>query len=240
MRLAVIALGIIVAVVSPLAAQAQAASDASSQPPTWLTIDVVVAAFLFAVIGSLAMVVIARSTSNRLANNTALTGDKALEASRIALGYNLVLAGMVLAFLVAVVSIALLGVAKIGDIVAIVTSVTGIIGTLIASFFAVQAAGAGRSQAMDLAAGNQPSAPTYKIAPVTGPAAGATAVSITGNGLTGVTAVNFGGTPGANLNVVNDGSITVETPPGTAGEVDILLVYVSPAVNQTIGKFSYV
>lgn len=62
------------------------------------------------------------------------------------------------------------------------------------------------------------------ITPVTGDVAGGTTVTITGAGFTGATAVNFGANAGANLTVVSDTRLTVESPAGAAGAVDVQVV----------------
>jgi large repetitive protein len=61
------------------------------------------------------------------------------------------------------------------------------------------------------------------VSPGDGPASGGgTAVTITGTGFTGATAVDFGaGNPAATFTVVNDGKITTTSPAGTAGTVDV-------------------
>lgn len=69
------------------------------------------------------------------------------------------------------------------------------------------------------------------IDPDAGPLAGGTVVTITGENLTGATGVNFGGTPGTAFTVVSDTEITVTTPAGTAGAVDVVLL--SPNGNVT-------
>ena len=57
------------------------------------------------------------------------------------------------------------------------------------------------------------------ISPTNGPAAGGTSVTITGSGLTGTTAVSFGGTPAASFIVNSDTSITAVSPAHAAGSV---------------------
>ena len=66
-----------------------------------------------------------------------------------------------------------------------------------------------------------PAAPTVTgLSPTSGPAAGGTLVTITGTGFTGATAVDFGTTPATNVTVVNDTTITADSPAGT-GIVDV-------------------
>jgi len=50
-----------------------------------------------------------------------------------------------------------------------------------------------------------------------GPAAGGTSLTITGTGFTNASAVNFAGTPFTSITVNGDTSITLSTPPSTAG-----------------------
>jgi hypothetical protein len=58
------------------------------------------------------------------------------------------------------------------------------------------------------------------VSPGGGPAAGETAVTLTGTGFTGATGVSFGASPGTDLKVVSDTVITVTSPPGS-GTVDV-------------------
>ncbi|WP_147437378.1 IPT/TIG domain-containing protein [Micromonospora musae] len=76
-------------------------------------------------------------------------------------------------------------------------------------------------------------APTItSVVPDQGPSTGGTTVTITGTGLTGATGVNFGDTPGTNLVVDPSGtSLTVVTPPGTPGTVDVTVLI--PGANAT-------
>jgi hypothetical protein len=62
------------------------------------------------------------------------------------------------------------------------------------------------------------------VTPATGFTTGGTTVTLTGSGFTGATAVDFGSTPGTGLNVSNDTSMTVTSPIGSAGPVDITVV----------------
>lgn len=61
------------------------------------------------------------------------------------------------------------------------------------------------------------------IAPATGPAAGGTAVTITGTYLSGVEGVTFDGVAATNLKVVNDNKVTCTTPANTAGPSDVVV-----------------
>lgn len=76
-------------------------------------------------------------------------------------------------------------------------------------------------------------APTItSVVPNEGPSTGGTTVTITGTGLGGATGVNFGNTPGTNLVVDPSGtSLTVVTPPGTPGTVDVTVLI--PGANAT-------
>lgn len=62
------------------------------------------------------------------------------------------------------------------------------------------------------------------ITPSSGSTAGGTAVTIIGAGFTGATAVNFGSTAGTAFTVVSDRKITVTSPAGSVGLVDITIV----------------
>lgn len=57
------------------------------------------------------------------------------------------------------------------------------------------------------------------VSPSTGPVTGGTTVTITGTGLTGTTAVLFGGIPASSLDVMSDGQIQVVSPGGSSGMV---------------------
>jgi heme/copper-type cytochrome/quinol oxidase subunit 2 len=76
--------------------------------------------------------------------------DKDLEALRISYGFWLVVGALLITLLVLVITLSALAPAapKTTDIGAIIGAVTGVIGTLTAAFFGIQAAGAGRSQAL--------------------------------------------------------------------------------------------
>ncbi|GAB3984884.1 IPT/TIG domain-containing protein [Plantactinospora veratri] len=83
-------------------------------------------------------------------------------------------------------------------------------------------------------------APTITdVEPDQGPTSGGTTVTITGTGLTGATGVTFGGNLGTNL-VVNPAgtSLTVTTPAGAAGPVDVVVLLAGPDATAPDG-FAY-
>lgn len=61
------------------------------------------------------------------------------------------------------------------------------------------------------------------ISTTAGPAAGGTQVTLTGSGFAGAVQVLFGATPGQDLKVVDDHTLTVTTPPGT-GTVSVAVL----------------
>jgi len=174
--------------------------------------------------------------------------DKNLEGLRIIYGFWLIVAGLLMTLAVAILALtALKPVDKIStaDVVAVITSVTGVIGTLIAAFFGIQAAGAGRSQAMSalgqLQAQNAGNQGTFDMNPSYGPREGNTLISITGNGLSNATCVNFGSTPGTNLEIVNDGLLHITSPaaPQNLYDADVTVVFPPSTSNAAVGKFHY-
>jgi uncharacterized Tic20 family protein len=174
--------------------------------------------------------------------------DKALEALRIVYGFWLIVYALLIALLVLVVTLSVFapGTGNSSDIVAIIGTVTGLITTLTAAFFGIQAAGAGRSQAMttltQLKAQGPSGAVAYKLEPSYGPHSGGTRVSISGNGFTGANAVNFGVTPGANFVFENDGLVHANSPPAPTGvdEAKVFIIFpdISPP-NREVGSFYY-
>jgi hypothetical protein len=76
------------------------------------------------------------------------------------------------------------------------------------------------------------------VTPASGSTSGGTAVTITGTNLDSTDSVTFGGTP-APFAVVNATTLSVVTPPGTAGAVDVVVT--NPAGSDTAtGAFTYV
>ena len=83
------------------------------------------------------------------------------------------------------------------------------------------------------------SAPTIaSVSPSSGPAAGGTAITITGTNLTGATSVTVGGVAATSVNVASATSITALTPAGTAGAQAIVVTTVGGAATLSEG-FTY-
>jgi uncharacterized Tic20 family protein len=105
--------------------------------------------------------------------------DKALEELRIVYGFWLIIAVLLIAFLVFVVTLTVIPpdtTTRASDIVAIAGTVTGLITTLTAAFFGIQQAGAGRSQALSALAQSTRAdgAAVGKLDPSYGPHSGGT------------------------------------------------------------------
>lgn len=76
------------------------------------------------------------------------------------------------------------------------------------------------------------------LAPTSGPTSGGTAVTVTGTNLDSTDSVTFDGAT-APFAVVNATTLSVVTPPGTAGAVDVVVT--NPAGSATeVGGFTYV
>jgi len=119
-----------------------------------------------------------------------------------------------------------------------------LITTLTAAFFGIQQAGAGRSQALTALAQSTRAggAVVGKLDPSYGPHSGGTKLSITGNGFTGASGVNFGATPGTNFKVENDGLVTVNSPPAQPKDSEVKVYVVFPSIsppNSEVGTFYY-
>jgi hypothetical protein len=79
-------------------------------------------------------------------------------------------------------------------------------------------------------------APTVTaLDPVSGAAAGGTAIALTGTGLSGAVAVLFDGVPGTALSVVSDGEVSVTSPAHGAAAVDVVVVTPGGVVTETDG-----
>src|SRR5215472_10029627 len=174
--------------------------------------------------------------------------DKILEELRIIYGFWLIVAVLLIALLVLIFTLITIpldvSALKATDIVAIAGTVTGLITTLTAAFFGIQQAGAGRSQALTaLAQGARADgAVAGTLDPSYGPHSGGTKVSITGNGFTGASGVNFGSSPGTNFKFENDGLVTVNSPPAQSKDNEAKVYVVYPSVsspNSEVGTFYY-
>jgi eukaryotic-like serine/threonine-protein kinase len=87
------------------------------------------------------------------------------------------------------------------------------------------------------ASSSSPPAPALTgVSPASGPTGGGTSVTITGAGLAGAKGVTFGGAAAA-ITADSATQITVTSPPGSAGTVDVIVV--TPG-GTTAGQFSYV
>lgn len=62
------------------------------------------------------------------------------------------------------------------------------------------------------------------VNPSSGPTAGGTTVTITGEGLAGTTGVLFGDTPGTIVGTPSDTEVVVTTPAGVVGDIDVTVV----------------
>lgn len=83
-----------------------------------------------------------------------------------------------------------------------------------------------------------PSATVGTLDPASGAAAGGTAVSVPGTGLSGTVAVLFDGAPATAVTVVSDTEVTCATPAGSAGAVDVVVVTPAGAVVDS-GGYTY-
>ena len=77
------------------------------------------------------------------------------------------------------------------------------------------------------------------IAPASGAGSGGTGVTLTGTNLTGATGVTFDGAGATNVTVVNDTTVTADTPAHSAGAVDVVVL--TPLGSATLaGGYTYV
>ncbi|WP_338679375.1 IPT/TIG domain-containing protein [Janthinobacterium sp. TB1-E2] len=77
------------------------------------------------------------------------------------------------------------------------------------------------SRSYSMVINTQPPPTITGVTPASGPASGGTAVTITGTGFTGVTALKFGTNNGVAVTVVNSTTMTATSPPGSAGTVNV-------------------
>jgi IPT/TIG domain len=91
-----------------------------------------------------------------------------------------------------------------------------------------------------LASGYVPAPRLTGMTPTLGPASGGTTVTLTGDGFTGATAVDFGGLAAASYHVVSDTSITAVTPVAPAGTVHVSVTTLGgPDVSSSIDQFTF-
>jgi len=76
------------------------------------------------------------------------------------------------------------------------------------------------------------------ISPSSGPYTGGTPITISGQYLSGTTAVTIGGVPVTNLVVVNSTTVTAVTPPGSVGAADVVVTG-SKGTVSVAGGFTY-
>jgi IPT/TIG domain len=74
--------------------------------------------------------------------------------------------------------------------------------------------------------------------PTSGPAAGGTSITISGTNLSGASSVTFGGNPGT-ITANTSSQITVTTPPGAAGAIDVVVTTAAGSPTLTNG-YTYV
>jgi hypothetical protein len=86
-----------------------------------------------------------------------------------------------------------------------------------------------------------PSAPSVTgVSPNSGPAAGGTAVTITGTNFAAGATVQFGANPAASVNVASATSITAIAPPGNAGTVNITVANTGGLSGTLTNAFTYI
>jgi hypothetical protein len=77
------------------------------------------------------------------------------------------------------------------------------------------------------------------ISPATGPAAGGTAIVITGDNMTGVTSVTVGGVATTAFSVVSDNEVHATTGAHAAGAADVAVVKSAGPDTTVTGGFTY-
>ena len=81
----------------------------------------------------------------------------------------------------------------------------------------------------------------FSVSPTGGPSRGGTSVTITGQYLTGATAVQFGGLAGQSFTVDSDTQITAIAPAGTPGTVDITVITpFGTSATRAADQFTYI
>jgi spore coat protein U-like protein len=81
----------------------------------------------------------------------------------------------------------------------------------------------------------------FSLSTSQGPASGGTSVTISGDGLSEVTGVDFGSTPAASFTINGDNSITAVAPPETPGSVDVTVTSAGgTSATSTFDQFTFV
>ncbi|MNW94848.1 IPT/TIG domain protein [compost metagenome] len=87
----------------------------------------------------------------------------------------------------------------------------------------------------------QPPPTITGVTPASGPASGGTAVTITGTGFTGVTALKFGANNGVAVTVVNATTMTATSPAGSAGTVNVTVTAAGgTSATDAANQFTYI
>ena len=76
---------------------------------------------------------------------------------------------------------------------------------------------------LEVAEGEGPPPQVARLSAKKGPAAGGSAVTLTGTGFTTTSEVRFGATPATSVLVSTSRSITAVSPPGPAGRVEVVV-----------------
>ncbi|WP_167468688.1 putative Ig domain-containing protein [Janthinobacterium lividum] len=97
------------------------------------------------------------------------------------------------------------------------------------------------SRSYSLVINAQPPPTITGVSPASGPATGGTAVTITGTGFTGVTALKFGANNGVSVTVVNATTITATSPSGSAGTVNVTVTATGgTSATGAANQFTYI
>ncbi len=78
------------------------------------------------------------------------------------------------------------------------------------------------------------------VNPLSGPAAGGTAVTVSGTGFLTGAGVTIGGAPATNVNVISDTMITCTTPPGAGGLADVVVTNADGQADTAANAFTFI
>ncbi|WP_128142373.1 IPT/TIG domain-containing protein [Janthinobacterium lividum] len=97
------------------------------------------------------------------------------------------------------------------------------------------------SRSYSMVVNAQPPPTITGVTPASGPASGGTAVTITGTGFTGVTALKFGANNGVAVTVVNATTMTATSPSGSAGTVNVTVTASGgTSATDAANQFTYI